>query len=667
MSNEMFKRSMWSTLGYALTDVGDDELSTREEITSILVESLSDVGAAEIEYSYTGIATESLFPEAYVFDEDGRTLRLIQIVGKPSGGPIQRFGSENVVKKICDLIGNLKEVHSASEEFRDSGADGLGEFIHLLRSRGGFIKSLELKVVILGNCDDPDELLGLPSQLQFGPTVCSISVDVYDMNKLQRMLDDKSDNGSVTVDFREFMGGPLKCLQAPLQNGTFETYLAIIPGEALATIYERYRSRILQKNLRNYLQATGKVNKGIQKSLKEKPEKFLAFNNGLTVTASSAQINENGQIEVLRDFQIVNGGQTTASLDHARRFSGTNLSEVSIQAKIVVMDIGADPTFIDDVSNYANSQNKVKMSDFASRDSFQVALATLMRDNEHLVYEWDDGNRNYWFYEAFRGGYKTELGELSGKKRRKFERNFPKSQVVDKLELAKCENGWDGYPYFVCRGNDMNFAAWIKRTKPQNRTAPDLDYCKEMVARVILWRSCLRLVKEQNFSGFRSQISAISYSYLVFLLENRNREIDLQKIWNLGRVPEEVEEEMLKVIFFVKGFLPSMSEEADPAQWAKRPNSWEKLKSMKYEGASRLVSRLASEGLLREKSVNYDLICARAIDLLEKSKLPMSRNEFLLELKMEAGQWEKFRRELLSSGDVVAVGTGPGMKYVIAT
>ena len=110
-----------------------------------------------------------------------------------------------------------------------------------------------------------------------------------------------------------------------------------------------------------------------------------------------------------------------------------------------------------------------------------------------------------------------------------------------------------------------------------------------------------------------------------------------------------------------------MSEEADPAQWAKRPNSWEKLKSMKYEGASRLVSRLSTEGLLREKSVNYDLICARAIDLLEKSKLPMSRNEFLLELKMEAGQWEKFRRELLLSGDVAAVGTGPGMKYVIAT
>ena len=301
-------------------------------------------------------------------------------------------------------------------------------------------------------------------------------------------MDESSDSGSVSIDFREFIGGPLKCLQAPTRDAGFDTYLAIVPGEVLASIYERYRTRILQKNLRNYLQASGKVNKGIQKSLKEMPEKFLAFNNGLTVTASAAQINENGYIEILSDFQIVNGGQTTASLDHARRFSGLDLKSVSVQAKIVVIDIELDRTFIDDVSNYANSQNKVKMSDFSSRDSFHVALSSLMRDNENLVCEWDDGSRNYWFYEAFRGGYKTELGELTGKRRRRFERNFPKSQVIDKLELAKCENSWDGFPHFVCRHGDMNFAAWVKRTKPQSRNAPDLEYCKEIIAKVILWR-----------------------------------------------------------------------------------------------------------------------------------------------------------------------------------
>jgi hypothetical protein len=667
MSNVSFQRSIWTTIRSALTDVGADEISIREEVASILVDALSSVGAAEIEYSYTGIAVETDFPEAFVFDEDGKTLRAVQIIGRPSNGMVQRVNDEQVVERIGSLIHNIESTHDSNAEYRDSGADGLGEFVHLLRERGRSITSFQLKVVVLGNCGDPDELEKIPNILRFGNSTATASIDVYDMNKLQKLLDEDSDNGTVAVDFREFVGGPLRCLHAPVKNDAFDTYLAIIPGDALASIYERFQSRILQKNLRNYLQASGKVNKGIQKSLKEQPEKFLAFNNGITVTASSAVINENGQIEILNDFQIVNGGQTTASLDYARRFIGVDIAPVAVQAKIVVIDIESDPSFIDDVSNYANSQNKVKMSDFASRDSFQVALAELLRDNENLVYEWEDGRRNFWYYEAFRGGYKTELGQLNGKKRKKFERDFPKSQVVDKLELAKCENGWDGYPYFVCRGNDMNFTAWVKRTKPQKRDAPDLTYCKETIAKVILWRCFLDLVKDQGFSGFRSQISAISYSNFVFLLEGKNFEVDLQKIWELGHVPVELRDEMCNVIHFTRDLLTSLSGGEDPAQWAKKPISWEKIQLSTYRDLSKLVSRLKIAHLLRQKSVNLDLLCTRAIDLLEKSRTPLGRVDFINQLMIDESDWDKFRRELLSSGEVLQTGTGPGTKYVIGS
>lgn len=665
MSSDYVHRSIWSTIGYAITDTGDENVSTREEIASILVDALNSIGAAEFEYSYTGIATEAPFPEAFVFDEDGQTLRMILIAGMPSTDIPRKIEEEFVRGRITDLISNLEGVYAADEKYPDTGVDALGEFVYLLRTNGNSIKSVRLTVVALGNCEKIEEIKKLPTKLKLSSAGSALVIDMFDISKLQKAIDSASTSGSVEINFRDYMGSPLKCLQAPRTEADFETYLAIIPGNTVAAIYERFQTQVLQRNVRNFLQATGKVNKGIQKSLREKPEKFLAFNNGLTITASSVELNESNQIEVLRDFQIVNGGQTTASLDFARRYSGLDLDSVSIQAKIVVIDIKSDPTFIDDVSNFANSQNKVKTSDFASRDEFHITLEKLMRDEEELIFEWADGKKSCWFYEAFRGGYATEVGQRRGRKKDNFKLIYPKSQVINKLELAKCENGWDGYPYQVCKGDDMNFAAWIKRTKPHSRPTPDILYCKELIAKVMLWRTAIRLPKEENFSGYRSQISAMSFSYLMHLLERKNLEIDLECLWDSGCVPLEIENEMRKIVHFVKEFLPRRTEEANLAQWAKKPNSWELLKVEKNSDAAKAIARLQKAGLTREKTADYDLLVSRSVEILEKLKKPLNRSELLEQLNLDLSHWDKFRKELLSSGEVMQTGTGPGSKYGI--
>jgi hypothetical protein len=212
----------------------------------------------------------------------------------------------------------------------------------------------------------------------------------------------------------------------------------------------------------------------------------------------------------------------------------------------------------------------------------------------------------------------------------------------------------------------MNFTAWVKRTKPQNRDAPDIAYCKETIAKVILWRSFLKLVKEQGFSGYRSEISALSFSYFVSLLGEKNYEIDLEKIWELGHIPFELQDQMCKVIHLTRDLLRSLAGEEDPAQWAKKPIAWEKMQSTSYKEISRLVSLLKNAGLLREKSVKIDLLCSRAVELLEKSKSPLGRVDFISQLRLNESDWDKFRRELLASGEVVQVGTGPGTKYIIS-
>lgn len=662
MSSRISNLSLWSTVGYALTEVGNDDVSTREEITSILLDSLSGIGAVEFEYSHTGLSSELPFPEAYVFDADGKTLRLFLIVGVPSKGMPQQIKEDRVIGRILGLINGLKGICRGELESDDYGLEGLGEFLYLFKINCRSIKNLKLDVVILGNCETCENLKGIPTSIEFDNLQCQIVVDVYDVNGLQKAIDNASTIGTVDIDFRDYMGSPLKCLRTSVRDAAFDTYLAIIPGDVVAAIYARFQTRVLQRNVRNFLQATGRVNKGIQKSLREKPQKFLAFNNGLTITASAAHLNESNQIEVLKDFQIVNGGQTTASLDYAKRYSGLDLKDVSVQAKIVVIDIESDPTFIDDVSNFANSQNKVKTSDFAARDAFHTSLAKLMQ-NEKLVFEWDDGRRNFWYYEAFRGGYNSELGQRSMEQRSRFQLIFPKNQVINKLELAKCENAWDGFPFHVCKGDDMNFSAWSKRTKPHSRQTPDLQYCRELIAKVILWRATLAIPKELNFSGYRSQISALSYSYLVHLLEMKNLEIDLRVIWEMGCVPDQVLDEINRIVYFVKDFLPRMTEEDNPAQWAKKPNSWARLKEMKYRDASRMVSRLSKAGLLRLRTTDYDLLVVRAIEMLESTGLPLNRGELLQHLNLDPSHWDRFRKELLSNGEVVQLGSGTGTKY----
>lgn len=664
----MTQIAIWSMIQAALrNESGSDstaEKSTREVIAEIIFgEVLFETGDIESELTYTGIRTFSGFPDAFVFDEDAKTLRLCLLVGRLGPVSLPNVLTSDLLKARHELISLLGRIARGEESFNEQNVEGLGQFIYEFSQVWRDLTKIEIKVVILGNLKNFEDKLD-EEIFEIGglKNVC-IDTHIFDIPQLQTQQDLTHKSGTVNLDLLEFLGGPLRCLEVSSGGSEVKTYLAIFPGEALAEIYGRYRTRILQKNLRNYLQATGKVNKGILKTLQEMPERFLAYNNGLTITASSVQLNGAGNIVSLEDFQIVNGGQTTASLDHAKRYLALSLEKVSIQAKINVIDVKKHPTFIDDVSNFANSQNKVKVSDFASRDSFQECLSELMRDNEELLCEWSNGDKNFWYYEAFRGGYLAEKFSRAGQAQRQFEFIFPRSQVIDKIELAKVENAWDGYPHFVCRGADMNFAEWVKRTKPHSRSQPTVEYCRELIAKVILFQAFSELVKSQDYPAFRSQILAISYSYFRYLLEKSGEEIDLSKIWDLGTISEDFGEVILEVITWTKRVLTTSSGGFDPAQWAKKPVAWEKIKSVISPTPPRIRSKLRNLDLLRSLTFNFDVACAKAIDAIEKSAEGLVKREILSEINIDDNYWEDVRRSLLKDYDVVLIKSGGVSRY----
>ena len=92
------------------------------------------------------------------------------------------------------------------------------------------------------------------------------------------------------IDLRDF-GGPLPVLPAQHTDGQHESYLAVLPGEVLADIYDRWGARLLEQNVRVFLQARGKVNRGIRLTLENEPSMFFAYNNGITATAEAVDIS----------------------------------------------------------------------------------------------------------------------------------------------------------------------------------------------------------------------------------------------------------------------------------------------------------------------------------------------------------------------------------------
>ena len=154
----------------------------------------------------------------------------------------------------------------------------------------------------------------------------------------------------ITIDFNDY-GGPVPCVPQKSENGYYTAYLAFVSGEMLANLYERHKTRLLEMNVRVFLSQRVKVNQGIRDTIRNEPSMFGAYSNGITVyddDLSTVDLDDGSlALSVVQDFQIVNGGQTTASLYHTRRTHKADLSETFVQMKVMVIHESAKPENMD--------------------------------------------------------------------------------------------------------------------------------------------------------------------------------------------------------------------------------------------------------------------------------------------------------------------------------
>lgn len=414
----------------------------------------------------------------------------------------------------------------------------------------------------------------------------TIRFDVWDIERLyQTVLGGAAIERQLVVKLKKKYGTSLPLIKVKGDNAIYDCYIGVISGRLLAQIYEAEGQDLIQKNVRSFLQATGNVNKGIKASLANEPEMFMAYNNGISTIAESVAVDEsqcNGDISTITEitgWQIVNGGQTTASIYNAYR-AKLPLDQVNVQIKLsVIKQKDRAEDIIHNISKYANSQNKINMSDFNANDAYHVKMERLSRATPIPVAK--GKSTDYWFYERARGQYLVELNrQPSATAKKEFKNRCPKSRCISKTVAAKCMMAYQGHPDIVSKGLETNFIYFSDMVSDGTFPEPSEQSYTEMIAKVILFNSCDKIIKNLKFGGFKAQQD---YYTIALIGKYYSDLFHPQEIWNSQMISAEMAKTIEELAFFVwNHFQNPTVPGVNVGQWCKKEECWELLQA-RYE------------------------------------------------------------------------------------
>ncbi len=494
-----------------------------------------------------------------------------------------------------------------------------------------------------------------------------MSFSIWDIDRLYRCVTSGKMRETIEIDFEEKFHTLIPCIE----NNTSEkysVYLAIINGDLLASLYDEFRDRLLEKNVRSFLQVKGGVNKGIRDTLREEPDMFLAYNNGISVTAESVEIvrDENGKpsIKRIRDMQIVNGGQTTASIFNAKNDKkiAADLSQVYVQMKISVIHSAEDmDEIVPRISTFANTQNKIQVADFSANDPFHRRVEELSR----TIWTPAQGGMKplNWFYERARGQYADMLTRESTTKRRKeFKEIHP---LFTKTDLAKYENTWDQLPFQVSEGAQKNFRKFMLRLQERKNFVPDENYYHNLIAKAILFRRTEKLVQHQQYGGYRANI--VTYT-LSFISNKTAQRIDLEQIWKQQSLTPALEKEIVEVSRFVQQMITNPPGGANVGEWCKKEKCWNMIREYNHEISHELQSELLSvarpTAIIQPATGSIDSLTEEEQKLIDEAAAIPAETWFALSRwAKETHNFQPWKRSLLFSvGSLVGRGQKPSIK-----
>lgn len=528
--------------------------------------------------------------DGYVLDEFDYTMNVV--VADYSGLFEDRTLTNTNAKNIFKQLRYFIEIATNSDLYREIEiSTPCSDLIDMLRTMKDKIRKYRLFIFTDADMStaiktvDIDDFNGIPVEGQ-----------IWDVDRLFRVCCSEQGRQVIEIDFTEYCKEGIPCLEASsAMTKQYSSYLGVIPGCVLADIYDKYGSKLLEGNVRSFLSTKVAVNKKIRTTILNSPEMFFAFNNGISATAMDVQIEATKQgkfIKYVRDFQIINGGQTTASISNARYKDKVLLDNIYVQMKLTAIDESTQEEsdeLIRNISRSSNSQNKVSDADFFASHPFHRRMEQISR---HMFAPASCGAQyeTKWFYERARGQYLQEQMRLSQAKKKQFELQHPKNKVIKKTDLAKVQNTWRENPQTVSKGAQTNFTAfaeWINDEWEKNDTQFNERYFQTTAALILMFQLLEKQIPRQVWyeGGYRANV--IYYTIALFhrLIKKQyvGMDFDLIYIWNKQEVPELVAESLLELSEKV------FREITDPGrkvinvtQWCKRNECWEAVKEIGY-------------------------------------------------------------------------------------
>lgn len=491
-------------------------------------------------------------------------------------GFLEAFAQEAIKEDLCD---------------RMTESNGAYELALLLKNAIGKINRIRLHV-----------FSNQPLSQRFKEKICEpigdivVERHVWDLQRLRAIYESSREREVVEIDMGEFGSTGIECMEAA-RTSELQSYLCILPGDTLANMFERYGSRLLEGNVRSFLGMKGGVNKGIRKTVQDSPELFFAYNNGIAATASAVErkiVDGRHVITNLVDLQIVNGGQTTASVLNARKKDRLSLAGVSVAMKLTVIEGVEANALIPKIAEFANTQNKIAVADFFANHPFHRKMEEISR---RLVAPAGASSRvrSKWFYERSRGQYQNERLYLSEAKKNSFDLEYPAAQLVNKTDLAKYDGVFEERPHWVSLGSQKNF---IKFASTFESKSPDVSpveywaaispkygdaYYQRIAVIAILWRKAEGIVSNGRgdwYRGdFRAQIVAYALSLLLHSLRKAGFDLSTLNIWNLQSVPSDLSACIKDAAELAQTtILSPPSGMTNIGEWTKKDACWEKAR-----------------------------------------------------------------------------------------
>ncbi len=563
--------------------------STRESFLAYVADYLIEVGEIqeinECYFSSTGKRGKKILIDGYFYCEMMRELYLV----------VANYEQENfdktLVKSQIDTLFNGALAFLENKDLileKGEEATRAYQFAEELKER--YWKSLrKIKIIVVSNQEiaSSKKLINIESAKFSGVDV------VYSIWGVERLYEIASSNlthENIVIDLKDFGIKGIHSIDVTKGSGDYGSYLSVVPGDLIAELYNKYGAKLLEGNVRSYLQNRGKVNRAIRETLLKEPDMFFAYNNGIAGTASSVEVEEvDGEtfITKIENFQIVNGGQTAASIFNVKYVERlATLKDVYLPMKLAVVKEDLAEKLIPIISRTSNTQNKVSEADFFSNHPFHVRIEQISKK----VYAPEVGGNQFrtrWMYERARGQYRSNMMKMSKADKNKFERLNPKKQVITKTDLAKYYNSLGERPHLVSKGAQNNFLNFAKDTNKKwqkSETVFNNNYYIRIVCIAILFKKIEKIISSANWyqNAFRANIVTYSISRFYHEVRRRypNHMFDFQKIWKAQHMSPLLVKTFEKLCASISREITkeAVGRTKNITEWCKKADCWEEVK-----------------------------------------------------------------------------------------